>query len=56
MSNSESPERPNVTHGPITSPGKLPEETKNVVKDEQVHEGHGGIMQYMAVFALPCAF
>jgi len=54
MSNSEPHKSPNVTHGPITSPGKVPEEIQSAVEDDQVHEGHGGIMQYMAVFAALC--
>ena len=54
MSNSEPHKNSNVTHGPITSPGKLPEEIESVVEDEQSHEGHGGMMQYMAVFVALC--
>ena len=54
MSNSEPHKSSNVTHGPITSPGKLPEEIESVVEDEQSHEGHGGMMQYMSVFVALC--
>ena len=54
MSNSEPHKSSNVTHGPITSPGKLPEEIESVVEDKQSHEGHGGMMQYMAVFVALC--
>ena len=54
MSNSEPHKSSNVTHGPITSPGKLPEDIESVAEDEQAHEQHGGIMQYMAVFVALC--
>ena len=55
MNNSETDSSSNVAHGPVTSHGALPEEIETGGEDgEQSHEGHGGIMQHMAVFAALC--
>jgi len=55
MNNSETDSSSNVTHGPVTSHGELPEEIQTDGEDgEQSHESHGGIMQYMAVFVALC--
>ena len=56
MNNSEADNSSNVTHGPVTSPGRLPEEIDASGEDgQQSHEEHGGIMQYMAGFAADCS-
>ena len=55
MNNPEADNSSNVTHGPVTSPGRLPEEIDARGEDgQQSHEEHSGIMQYMAVFAALC--
>ena len=54
MSNSEAHKNPGTTHGPITSPGKFPDEIEHVVEEQHAHDNHGGIMQYMAVFVALC--
>ena len=54
MSSSPSGSSPVPAHGPVTSPGSLPEDVIGESADHHTDGGHGGLGQYLAVFVALC--
>jgi cytochrome c oxidase subunit 4 len=54
MSATPSGHNPANVHGPVTSPGALPEDVGSETADHHADGGHGGLGQYLAVFVALC--
>lgn len=54
MSPSHADQTPESSHGPVTSPGALPEDLTGQQQEHHAEGGHGGLGQYLAVFVALC--